>query len=736
MREAANAAWDRDWPNAISHYQRAVEAVPEDSQALAGLALSLMEAGYSDRALATYEQVSRLVPSDPLPYEKIAQILEAIGRDGEAAKKYTAVAEIYFARKDLTRAIPYWQKASELDPDLPQPHMRLAVVFERDPKTHPAALYEYLDLARLLQMHGQMPKAEQALDRARRLDPLNADVRNAVDDLKRGQQIQRPPQRATVHVQIPQTGMLTPPEEFQEEEAERPPDRSPLEEAGRNAMSLLADLIWSGQVPSAAQSHLLNAINSHQIGEIEPAIQAYARTYELGLNTPALHLALGLLYQKMRQNRQAITHLSEVVSVPDYAFHGNVALGIAYLAEMDVLRSAQHLITALQMADREVNPHHDEAGYMRLVGALDTQGRDYLMEISRSLAAVLNDRNWREKLGSSFAGYAAQGNANYVPDLIELMIEGGRPEIAQAMERVETYLSRNLLRMAIEEIYFALQRSPDYLPAHRAVADLLMKEGRTQEAAYKLNLVANTYLLRGNAEKAADLFAEVLELWPADVAARERVIDMLKNQGRVNEALRHYQEMGDLYYRLRADPDQAVRIYREALNYAQRQEADPAPRLALLKSLADIESQRLNWREALNAYDHIAELAPDDHEAAMSLVDLHFRVAQPDRAIRALDNYMRRCVARGDTAQVVVTLEEQVRRHPDETALRQRLADVYQQQKRYTEAIQQMDALGELFLDAGRKSDAVETIRRIISMNPADVDSYRQLLEQLESSGG
>lgn len=734
MREAANAAWDRDWQRAISEYQRAVEAVPDDSQALAGLALSLMEAGYSDRALAAYEQVSKLVPSDPLPYEKIAQILEAVGRDQDAAKKYTAVAEIYFARKDLTRAIPYWQKAAELEPDLPQPHMRLAVVFERDPKTHGAAVYEYVDLARLLQQHGQGPKAEQALERARRLDPLNADVRNALDDLKRGNVLQRPQHRVAPEIKLPQTGGLNA-DPFEDQE-ERPPERTPLEEAGRNAMSFMADLIFSGEVPSAAQAHLMNAINSHQLGEVEPAIQAYVKAIEAGLNHPGLHLALGLLYQKARRNRDAIPHLSRVVGVPDYAFHGNLALGMAYLAETDFLRSAQYLVTTLQMADREVNPQYDEAGYMRLVGGLDAQGRDYLMEISKSLVAVLNDRNWREKLGSSFAGYAAQGNTNYVPDLIELMIEGGRPEIAQAMERAGTYLNRNMLRMAMEEIYFALQRSPDYLPAHVAVAELLAKEGRTQEAAYKLNLVANTYLLRGNAEKAADLYAEVLDLWPADVAARERVIDMLKSQGRGNEALHHYQELGDLYYRLRADPDQAVRIYREALSYAQRQEADAAPRLTLLKSLADIESQRLNWRDALNAYEHIIELAPDDHEAVMSLIDLHFRVAQPDRAIRTLDNYMRYCLAHGETGRIVVTLEEQVRRHPDEIALRHRLADVYQQQKRLSDAIQQMDALGELYLDAGRKSDAVDTIRRIIAMNPPDMEGYRQLLEQLESSGG
>src|SRR5687768_13848336 len=90
MREAANAAWDRDWDRAIASYRQAVQLMPEDSQALAGLALSLMEAGYSEEALKFYEKVSQLVPGDPLPYEKTASIYEGMGRKSDAAKKYIA----------------------------------------------------------------------------------------------------------------------------------------------------------------------------------------------------------------------------------------------------------------------------------------------------------------------------------------------------------------------------------------------------------------------------------------------------------------------------------------------------------------------------------------------------------------------------------------------------------------------------------------------------------------------
>ncbi len=732
MREAANAAWDRDWQRAIEQYQRAANLVPDDSQALAGLALSLMEAGHYQDAIAAYQRVSQLVPSDPLPYEKTAEILETLGEIAESAKKHAAVAEIYFARKDVERAVPHWQQAVYLDPDLPQPHMRLAVIYERDKATVQQAIYEYLELARLLQSYGQPQKAEQALQRARHLDPLNADIRNALDDLRRNKPLQRPadaPLASSRAVEAAEAEFLPPGEAV---EAETEHLRSPVDEAARHAMGLLADMIWAGQVPTAAQGPLMQAMDLHQLGDAAGAIQAYSRAFSAGLDTPALRLNLGLLYQHTHSNRDAINLLSQVSGDPDYALAANLGIGLAYLDEDDAHRAAAHLVRALQAADRAVNLHFDAGGYERLLGSLSEQSRDHLAEMCRALVLALNDQNWRKRLTDALSGYAAQGNESYVSDLMELLIEGGRPEIAQIMERVEMFMTRNLLRLAMDEAHYALERSPDYLPAHRQLAAILIREGRTQEAASKLNLVANAYLLRGNADKAADLFTEVIQLWPADLAARERVIDMLKSQGRVNDVLRQYVEMGDLFYRLRAEPDRAIAIYNEALEYGEKHNADPGPQVALLKALADIESQRLNWREALGYYDRIMALAPDDQESALALVDLNFQLGQPERAIRTLDAYMRYCVTSGHTERIVTTLEQQVRRHPDQPALRQRLSDVYRQQKRIPEAIAQLDALGEMYLEAGSKADAIEVIRRIVAMNPPDVQSYRQLLEQLE----
>jgi Flp pilus assembly protein TadD len=66
--------------------------------------------------------------------------------------------------------------------------------------------------------------------------------------------------------------------------------------------------------------------------------------------------------------------------------------------------------------------------------------------------------------------------------------------------------------------------------------------------------------------------------------------------------------------------------------------------------------------------------------------------------------------------------------------LRQRLGEAYLSVGMKEEAIAELDALGELQLEAGLVKEARETIQRIISLGPEDIEAYRQLLERLGGS--
>jgi tetratricopeptide (TPR) repeat protein len=739
MSEAADAAWDHDWTRATAAYRRALDIAPDDPQALAGLALSLLESNQHDEALKVYKRVAALVPSDPLPHEKMASIYQRRGAVEQVARHAMKAGEIYFARHNVERAIPNWEQAVALDPDLAKAHMRLATAYEQG-RSKRRAVVEYLHVARLLQGMNQTARAEQALLRAANLDPLNPEVRAAVDDLRNQRPIAMPtPYRPDADEQEVDEDTSATPDAEQDELfklAEKTPVFSPIDTVARYAMSQLADMIWSGEVPAESQGDLLRAIDLHQVGDAKGALEAYNKVYETGLDHPALLFNRSVMLHYAGHTDDSLRELNEIAGDPEYAIAGQLLQGQIFLERGNAMRAAQHSLRALQAADMQVNEEGaDAVGYERMIANLVNQPEADLPEIARAVARYLDDEDWQDKLREVLASYTARDRASYVPDLVELLMEGGRPELHRMMERINTYLQQERLHLAIEEVHYAIARVPDYLPAHRGLADILVLEKRNQEAAQKLNLVANTYLVRGHTEKAADLFAEAIDLWPADTSARRRVIGMLKEQGRAADALRHYAELGNLYYRLMADPDQATQVYDEAMAYAREANAPPEARLPVLKALADIESQRLNWRRALDYYEKAAAIDPSDDDVRVAVVDLRFQLGNPQGAVEALDEYLGYLVQSGQMHRVVSVLKEQVRQRPEEIPLRQRLAEVYRQQGRRQEAIAELDALGELQLDAGDIGAALTTIRKIVKLNPPDVESYRKLLQQLQSGG-
>lgn len=739
MDRGANAAWDQEWQLAQQAYQQALATAPNDVQALAGLALSQFELDQWHDALDTYFRVSKLVPGDPLPHEKMAEIYQATGNPQKAAHEFQSAAEIYFSRGDMHRAIPNWEHAVRLDSGLAKAHMRLALAYEQNEKTHTHAVVEYLHVAAQLQKLGQVTRAEQALRRARNLAPLAPNVRNAIDDVSHGRTIQPP----TAYDELPPT-----PSASEEESAiiertdqddlldaiEETRDLTAVEKTVHEALGDLADSVWAGQVPPAAQQPLLQALDSHQVGDIGGALEGYTLALADGFDHPALRFNRGALYHQAGRMDDALDELAAIPEGGPYSMAISLLLGEVYYAQHDLPAAADHLLQALLEADRQLNPGQtDEQSYAQELATLPQTSLEHQGEVAKALAIYLGDPGWQKKLSSALCHYDKQGRSEYLPALLELMIEGGTPEVGFIMERVEEYLQRDLIRPATEEIYFAISKSPEYLPAHRRLADVLLADGRAEDAAHKIQLIADTYGVRGNRDKATSLYRDAINLWPADTISRRRIIEALREQGQVSEALHHYVELARLYYNLHADPDQALATYNEAMAYAGQAGADPADRVPILRALADVESQRLNWRQALGYFEEAARLDPGNAEVALAIVDLYFQLREPKEAIQALDNYLRYCVMSGNMEPVAPVLEEQVRLRPQVIPLRQRLAEVYRQQGRIAEAIAQMDALGELQLDAHRIDAAMVTIQRIIEMNPPDADGYRQLLEQLSS---
>jgi tetratricopeptide (TPR) repeat protein len=317
-----------------------------------------------------------------------------------------------------------------------------------------------------------------------------------------------------------------------------------------------------------------------------------------------------------------------------------------------------------------------------------------------------------------------------VVPIAEILAVGGSEQVIRSMGRIDEMLARNMPVSAMEEAYLALQVAPTYLSLHHKMADILLQSGHPEPALAKLSAIAETHRVRGESRQAADVYATILRHSPVDIPGRRRLIDLLMQQERTEEALDQYLELVE-FYRQMAQIDEARKALAEAYELAQR--GSPGRKLKILHELADIDLSRLDWRRALASYEQIRSLDPKDDKAATQVIDLDLRLGQEDQAARELDTYLEDLVKSNRSAAALDLLEELAREHPGKQALHARLAEADRAAGRTADAISQYDALGEIQLDAGQVRDAARTISIIISLGPPDLEGYRELLRNLES---
>jgi tetratricopeptide (TPR) repeat protein len=678
-----------------------------------------------EEALEAYSRVSKLSPDDPLALERSADVLERMGRLEEAGKQYIAVAEIHLSQRNVERAITNWERATSLLPNEVTVRSRLAVAYERTAQNK-QAIREYVALAATFQRLNDLSKATQALQRALKIDPTNDKIRNNLAALRAGSPVDLPD--APDPVQVKKEGF----EAFTSTTTGEVLALSPTAQAAEKAMGTLAELLFEGDLSAGTQAEVAQAIEQQRSGDSAAAIASYQKAMKDGLKHPAAWLNLGLVYDKVGDAEAAVDALQHVTDEPDYGVAANLVLGRTRLKLEEWGAAAQHLVNALRYADLTVAPGEEaqtNVAYDAALNELQDQDNEKLRGLSQALVEMLDTNDWQRRL----IDMRDRLESGETSGLIQMLLEPGAGKVASVLENINTYVSRGLLLLAMEEAHYAVELSPWYLPVHVRMAEVLVEEGRFLNAAAKYNMIANAYMARGEQKRAADMYAAVLKIDSMDIPARRRVIEMFMEQERAADALEHYEELAEAYM-LMADAENARKVFQEAIALGQQTGTEPERLAQLFHQIGDLDVQRLDWRQALRSYEQIVELTPGDEKASLEIVDLHFRLGDGTKAVERLDAYLGYCIQNNKVDRIVPVLEEQVRTRPDEIALRQRLARVYQEQKRLPEAIAQMDALGELLLEAGRQQEAVAMIRQIVDLNPPDVYSYRQLLQQIEGT--
>lgn len=764
MSQGHSAAWEIEWDKAASFYQQALSELPGDSRALSYLASAQFELQEFDNALSSYQKVAETSPDDPLPLEKIAQILEHQKRFKPGAEVALRAAEMHLRNRDIDKAIENWTRCITLNPEHLRARSRLAMTYEQLDRI-PQAVNQYLVVASLLQHAGSKEKAIELVDHIIEIMPDSAEAQHALGLLRANQLLPKPAHKTSTIGGSLIGRSRDGPDLLDAPSEEISSDIDPIADARQRALSVLASLMFEqpgapafdetndspyGQMPmgtgplsratvehSTIILYLTQAVDFQTRKEDSKAAESLEQALEAGLDNAAAYFDLGYLQASSGHYESALRNLQSSAKHSDYALASRLLMAQTFHNMDRFPQSAVQYLEALRLADSMVvGGQEGEAIQQMYEPLIDAYTQEKDLEVHRKLAVAIENMlqsvDWRDKISKAREQLPAREVGMSPVPVAELLTEAQNSVVVEIMSRIMDLARRGLHRPAMEEAFQALHHAPAYLPLHTIMGDILLQQDHLEESIAKFNVVARAYSARGETVRSIDIYRRITRLAPLDLAARHKLIEQLTAAGLIENTLREQLDLGDVYYRL-AELDQARSSYEKALNLARQSGANDEWTIEILHHLADIDMQRLDWRRALRLFDQILSFAPGDNKAATNKIGLHFRMNDDNDALASLGNHVDFLNRNDEVDQAVVFLEDLLAGYPDKVPVQSTLAEQYQLQGRLTDAIRQWDKVSDRLIDQGDRPGAIRALRALLSLSPENQSDYEQVLKELES---
>ena len=767
MNLGHSAAWDQLWDQAAVFYRHALEEFPDHPTALTNLGLALFELKDYDNALPVYQRAAAVAPQDPVAFEKIGKISERMGKLPEAVQAYSQSADLYLLSRDVEKSISNWTQVLRLQENLAA-RICLAMIYDRIGRKNEAVV-EYLSVASLLQLAGDLVNARQAAEYALQLLPESIDAQQTLIMLHNHQPLPKPnrphggtgPTRMAEVRQLETTGpsstSLDPIGEARQgslvqlaallfDQAEDNGADSQTSRRGSNSLTYSAshpgeDSAGGDSLVQAERTrillHLSQAIDSQAKAEDAQAAEELERALEVGLKHPAAFFNLSLLVHQ-KDPQKALRFLQESVKHPDFGLASYLLIGKIHQAMNNLPEASVAYLQALRLADSEMLSG-DEADELRQLyePIIESQSRAEKPEVLKTLCDSIQNQlvrpDWRVYLKLARQQLPPQPEGSPPLPLAEMLLESKSGQVVEMLAHIRSLAAQNKLTSAMEEAYYALQYAPTYLPLHIQIGDLLLKEGHPQDAVDKFLLVAELYTLRGETSHAIRVFDRIIEFAPMDLSVRSRLIELLLAQGKTELAVQQYIKLAEIYYQL-AELDNARQSFTSALRIAQQSRDNHAVVIQILFKIADIDMQRIDWRNAQRIFEQIRTLEPEDIHSRARLVDINYRIGQEPAALNEVDGFLSVLENSNKRAIAIEFLHEVLTEQPEATNIRKRLAEVYQRDGKNSKAIEQWDAISDQLLNQGDRAGAAAVLQTILTLNPPNpVDTLRRI-QQLQHS--
>ena len=731
--KANDFVWAEKWADAVKAYRRALVEFPDDISALMGYAWALLNADEFDEALGVYEQLTKLNPSDPGPYERIAEMQAKKGETEKAAGMYFEAAQRYGRQRLSAKMTAALEASVRLQPRNERAWAGLLEQY-KDQRSMDKAVHAALWLAYLYQDNAP-DKAIEVCRQMQQFIPHELRIGQALTMLQSNRLLQEPPPIGAAFAMLE--------EEPAEVEPEGPAGQgNPVDIARQRALAKLAESIFAEDKPqvkglSQMEVDLLigKAVDAQTRGDLEVAQQAYEQLLAAGVSMPSIHFNLGLLYKEQMRFDAAIAQFDHSISDPEYVLGSHFSLGECYQARGNFNQALNHFWEAVKIVDLATiqREHTDDLirVYESLAQNLISTGEpDRVQQLSQALVSFLGQRGWEEDAIKARKRLDSLARSGAVLSLGELISLPGSEDILRSVALAQEYQRRKRIYCALEELFDTIAKAPDYLPLHHLLATLLKENGHLEESIQKFNTIARTYETRGQIRQALATYEQILQLSPLDVTVHKRVTDLLIQHGQIDDALLQYLQLADAYYQL-AQPEHAREAYAEALRLAPRGTQDRRWEVRILHKMADLDLQRLDWHAAIKAYEEILRISPNDERAHLGLYRLYPRTGRPHLGMNALDKLIKRYLEKHKVEKALAVLEDLIHSEPDSIPLRARSAQLYLNLGKREKAMEHLDVLGDLQLEAGQKESAIKTIEAILALNPPNREAYVDLYREM-----
>jgi tetratricopeptide (TPR) repeat protein len=713
--------------------------------------------GQVEVAWKAFQQVLKINPGNYQALNYIGEIQEQQGQVEAAAETYLRIGNVFAGHQDLEAAIEAWLRAIELVPDKVDAHQKLAQALVQQGQPRPAAR-QYLAIAAIYQNRGNNEQALQHIHEAQALLPKDPGVAAALSALEDGYPID--PDEISETPLSEMSDIADYGEDFREGgffEEEDPfaieTDSEPvkgvvgglIEATQQRALTELANVIFEDDnkaLPATISRDKINlliiqAIDLQRQDKLTDAINNYRQVTQAGAGRPSLYFNLGVLYKNLGQFNEAAKMFKMSAQERTYQVSAQFALAETYQAANNLELALKHYIETLKIVDLQ-NAGSEKAEKLlqtyeelseKYLSRPDAQKADGFITAVRRFFA---NSAWQEKATEARARMDSVTEDGTAMSLVEFLETPETEVVITAMALTSEYLKRNFLMTAAEECLRAIQKAPAYLPLHVRLADILLKQEHTDEAINKYLYIARVYLMRNQPDQTVNIYQRILRLAPMDVTVRAKLIELYINHQNTEQALEQYLTLADSYYQL-AQVDRALEKYNEALRLATSSPNALTWKTDVLNRMGDIYSQRFDWARATTAFEDLLTINPQDERTQRQLIDLYYKQNKVNQATKTLDGLLA-VYQRYNPLKALELLKELASLYPDDMFLRQRLAVAFAQNGMTREAIKEYDTLGEMQLENGLRSQAMQTIQAIINLGPDDLEGYRRLLTQI--SGG